>query len=711
MRLGRAFGSLKLRLGLAAVFALALGIGTSTTVLVLRAQADTLADYSALEVAEAVRVARVLSLQVVQQQQALAVLAQQLPPPLVLADSPALRQKLQGLQVLLPMFDSITLVDARGRGILTFDSQGVRPAPIDISDRTYFHRSRTERRPLVSELVVSRVSQEVAVLVTQPLPQDAGLVVGALRLRTRNLLAGLAEGQGNRLAPPAASAHAAGAAEPGEALLVMLTDAHGRVLAHPNPELIGAPMSAEPGLAAAVDRWRQAGAPVEPAGLDVSDSQHLVAVAGVAGPDWLVWRSTPRSTVLAPLARARSETRFWALGLALTLSLALLGLLALLLRPLSKLEARAERLFDPGLDPQAGWPGAGGEIGRLERVLRRVGGERAALEATNHRVLQRLESVMAAAPVGIAFARQGRFELVSHPLCQLLGRDESQLLGQPAQLIFASNEDYLHLQQGLALALDNGQAYSGEWQLLHASGRPFWARLRAQPVDAADPAAGTIWTANDITQEISTRQALEWAAHHDPLTGLANRAAFDERVARLFAALPRSLPAALVLLDLDRFKPINDQHGHAAGDAMLRAVAAVATPRVRPGDLLVRLGGDEFAVVLERCSAEAAQRVAEDLRSAIANLRLPWAEQLLSVDASAGLAMLDEHTPDAAAWVAAADRACYEAKAAGRGRVQGPLAQTAANAAAEAAAVSPADPAAGPAPAAALRLVGDRTPR
>jgi diguanylate cyclase len=656
-RLMRALGSLKFRLGIAAVLALVLGIGITTAVLMQRAETDTLADHATHEAAEAARIARILSLQVVQQQAALALLAQQLQPPLM-ADRARLQQTLQTMPVLLAEFDSITLITAEGRGIFTLDSRGVRATDIDVADRAYFQRARRESRPLVSEPIISRVSNEVVVLLTHPLPYDGGYVVGGLRLRSRDLLAGLADGR---------DAHGHG-----DGPLVLLTDPQGRILAHPDRELISAPISAEPALAGSVERWRAAGAPLEPAGLDLSQGEHLVSVAAVAGADWLVWRNTPRSQVLAPLAHARREALAWAAGLTAALGLALLVWMSLLLRPLARLEERAERLFDGGLDPQAGWPRTGGEIGRLERVLRHVSAERAQLESFNHRVIQRLQSVMAAAPVGIAFTRDRRFELVSRQFCQLLGREEAALLGQPAQQIFVSNEDYLRLGDDLGHAFAAGEVYGGEWQLLRGDGTRIWSRLRAQPVDPAEPQAGTIWTAHDITQEISARQALEWAATHDPLTGLANRAAFDQRVTRLFAALPRSLPAALVVLDLDRFKPINDQHGHAAGDAMLRAIASVAALRVRPGDLLVRLGGDEFAVVLERCSAEAAARVADELRTAIAGVRLPWEGRLLDVDASAGVAMLHDGTADAAAWLAEADRACYAAKAAGRGRVAAP---------------------------------------
>jgi diguanylate cyclase (GGDEF)-like protein/PAS domain S-box-containing protein len=550
------------------------------------------------------------------------------------------------------------------------DAQGIWPATIQVADRGYFSTAMREQRSTISEPVVSRVTQEVVVILTHPLPAQGGLVLGSVRLRSRDLLSGIAD----MADTPGIDNAALGT--PVEAPALVVTDSQARILAHPDKSLISAPLSAEPLFVGALNRWRQAGSPAESSGLEFSDGQRLVAVAGVAGPDWLVWQSTPRAAVLAPLMKARGEAMRWAASLTLGLALALLLLMWRLLHPLSRLEARAERLFDASLDPQAGWPQASGEIGRLERVMRHVSAERAQLEAFNHRVIQRLESVMTAAPVGIAFMRDRRFELVSGEFCQLLGRCEKELLNQPAQLIFGANSDYQRLGAEVHPVFAAGQIYSGEWELLRGDGSRVWARLRAQPVDAREPLAGTIWTAHDITTEISNRQALEWAATHDPLTGLANRAALDRRLAGIFSALPQRLPSALVLVDLDRFKPINDQHGHAAGDAMLRAVSAAAARRVRPGDLLVRLGGDEFVVVLEHCPADVALRVAEDVRHAISSLRLAWEGCQLDVGASAGVAQLTDLMPDAAAWLAAADLACYEAKSAGRGRVcqtpQGP---------------------------------------
>lgn len=251
-----------------------------------------------------------------------------------------------------------------------------------------------------------------------------------------------------------------------------------------------------------------------------------------------------------------------------------------------------------------------------------------------------------------------------------MGHTEAELLGQPAQIIYASNEDYLRLGPEVGAAFQQKRPFVGELRFLHAAWQPFWGRLSGQAIDWGDLGAGTIWTLNDIGDEVATREQLQWAATHDMLTGLANRKALQWRLDHLVAASPREQPSALLLLDLDRFRPINDRHGHAAGDAMLRAVALALSSCLRETDLPVRLGGDEFAVVLERCPADMAARVAENIRSAVAGLRLDWRGESLSVGIIIGVAALAEEFSDAATWLAAADAACYEAKAAGRDTVR-----------------------------------------
>lgn len=155
---------------------------------------------------------------------------------------------------------------------------------------------------------------------------------------------------------------------------------------------------------------------------------------------------------------------------------------------------------------------------------------------------------------------------------------------------------------------------------------------------------------------------LETRVERDPLTAVLNRRGFERELARARSFLRRyGGTAALVYLDLDGFKPINDRHGHAAGDAILKAVAAALIAAVRSSDTVARLGGDEFAVLLWNLSAPAAQHKAVVLERVIADAVIAWEGDSLSVGASAGVAELGaDH--DVAALVARADAAMYARK-------------------------------------------------
>jgi diguanylate cyclase (GGDEF)-like protein len=155
-------------------------------------------------------------------------------------------------------------------------------------------------------------------------------------------------------------------------------------------------------------------------------------------------------------------------------------------------------------------------------------------------------------------------------------------------------------------------------------------------------------------------------ASRDPLPDALNRRAFDAELARCAAS---GRAGALLVLDLDGFKDINDAHGHHAGDELLRVVAGAITRRLRRGDVLCRLGGDEFAVLLPRCEMEEAGRVGADLAALVAGQRFLFDGVERGVTASIGLARVDAGTTPAAL-LAAADRAMYSAKAVGGGRVR-----------------------------------------
>ena len=160
---------------------------------------------------------------------------------------------------------------------------------------------------------------------------------------------------------------------------------------------------------------------------------------------------------------------------------------------------------------------------------------------------------------------------------------------------------------------------------------------------------------------------LEARADVDPLLDILNRRGFDRELARSLAYVQRyATPAALVFIDLDGFKAINDQHGHAAGDALLKAVAAELAAHVRASDTVARLGGDEFAVLMWNVIEAQAAAKAHELETIIGQIGVMHGSAQVSVGASAGIVPLSAAaTPDAI--IDAADKAMYARKKARRG--------------------------------------------
>jgi diguanylate cyclase (GGDEF)-like protein len=155
---------------------------------------------------------------------------------------------------------------------------------------------------------------------------------------------------------------------------------------------------------------------------------------------------------------------------------------------------------------------------------------------------------------------------------------------------------------------------------------------------------------------------LEAMIEVDPLTALLNRRGFERELKRALAYVKRyGAGAALLFIDLDAFKPVNDCHGHAAGDAVLEAVAATLTRHVRASDVVARLGGDEFVVLLWNVTAEAATAKAAALETMIAGAPMRWGAATLTVSASAGVAPIGP-TDTPADLLARADAAMYARK-------------------------------------------------
>jgi diguanylate cyclase (GGDEF)-like protein/PAS domain S-box-containing protein len=207
--------------------------------------------------------------------------------------------------------------------------------------------------------------------------------------------------------------------------------------------------------------------------------------------------------------------------------------------------------------------------------------------------------------------------------------------------------------------------------LITRSGHEVAIQESAAPIcDRQGRVIGAVIVFHDVTKERRLKRALSYQASHDALTGLINRREFDNRLhAAVLSAQRGEGTYALLYIDLDQFKVVNDTCGHQAGDRLLRDVTGLLQSRVRASDTIARLGGDEFGVLLEGCTVEQSTRIAEGVRQAIRDYRFVWGATTLSVGASVGVVQITAETESVANVMSAADIACYAAKDEGRNRV------------------------------------------
>jgi diguanylate cyclase (GGDEF)-like protein/PAS domain S-box-containing protein len=195
----------------------------------------------------------------------------------------------------------------------------------------------------------------------------------------------------------------------------------------------------------------------------------------------------------------------------------------------------------------------------------------------------------------------------------------------------------------------------------------------AAPIrDRAGNLIGAVMVFHDVSKERRLHRALYYQASHDALTGLINRREFENRLTVAVEDARQDVNGrhALLYLDLDQFKLVNDTCGHPAGDLLLKQITGVLQARVRGVDTLARLGGDEFGILLQDCSLDQALRVAENLRQAICDYRFIWQDGGIAVGVSIGIVEITNETPTVASVMSAADVACYSAKDSGRNRVE-----------------------------------------
>ncbi|HUP94691.1 MAG TPA: EAL domain-containing protein [Burkholderiales bacterium] len=209
-------------------------------------------------------------------------------------------------------------------------------------------------------------------------------------------------------------------------------------------------------------------------------------------------------------------------------------------------------------------------------------------------------------------------------------------------------------------------------RLVDRNGRECPIRYSHAPIrNREGRALGMIVVFHDISQIRAMAQQLLWQASHDALTGLVNRREFERRLTELIdTAHTQSREHALMFMDLDNFKAVNDTCGHTAGDELLRQLTSIMLARMRGSDTLARLGGDEFGALLETCPFDQAMRIANAMRETVREFRFVWEDKTFSVGVSIGLVPIAAGSGDVSRVLSVADACCYEAKNKGRDRVQ-----------------------------------------
>lgn len=305
----------------------------------------------------------------------------------------------------------------------------------------------------------------------------------------------------------------------------------------------------------------------------------------------------------------------------------------------------------------------------IRDITERKRAERALREAE-----ERFRTAFEEAPVGMALAGlDGRILQVNRALCEILGYASEQL----DAMMFAS---LLHPDDAMEdgterrrLIAGEVSRYRSERRCMHAGGHPVPVDVSVALVhEPGGEPQHMLIQLHDITERKRFEGQLQYLADHDALTGMYNRRRFEHELDRELAQAARyGLAGALLAIDLDHFKYVNDTLGHSVGDELITKVGRIFAGRLRNTDIIGRLGGDEFAVILPRADEREASLVANSLLAALRDeMRVANADHPRRVTASIGVALFDGTTGTGEEKLVQADIAMYDAKEGGRDRVE-----------------------------------------
>ncbi len=287
---------------------------------------------------------------------------------------------------------------------------------------------------------------------------------------------------------------------------------------------------------------------------------------------------------------------------------------------------------------------------------------------------RRMETILDNAAEGImTFDQNGKIESINKAAEKLFGYTEAEVLGHDISLLIPPGDSrdkrQGYLEHFMRIEIQRLLGHEGEVIGRHKDGSRFPMALKVSQIELDGYPIYTALAA-DISERKAMLDHLKIMAEHDGLTGLYNRSYFQNEMERFFERVKRTgQTCALLYIDLDNFKYVNDTLGHGAGDRVLIEVASILSKRARKTDIIARMGGDEFTVLLFNVNREQALQTADSFRKKLASYRFRQSAETVELGCSIGIALITAQTSGVSKVMSQADLSCHLAKRAGRNRV------------------------------------------
>lgn len=587
-------------------------------------------------------------------------------------DSAALQHELDSQPAFLHQFNAgVYVTDIDGDTLASLPTSAGR-AGINYRDRDYIAGALQAGQPTVGTPVMGRALSAPVFGMGVPVLDAQGEVVGAL--------AGVTElHKANFLDQVTQNAF-------GKSGYILLVNARNRTIITSSDRKRIMEKLPEPGVNPLIDRYisgvEETGTTVNPHGIEVLASSRQLAVN-----DWYVVVAMPTEEALAPFYKLERRNELAAILMTLLVGVLTWQLMRRQLRPVHQAISQLTMLSEGSLPLQALEVGRGDEIGRLiagfNRLLHVVAEREGELRKSEHKLSTILDNINSH-----VFLKdtEGRYLFANRYTCEMFGAPLEEVVGQTDARFFDA-ESLDQIRRNDRMVLDEGKVVRTEEVNLRGPGKQpqSFLTIKLPLRDEAGNVYALCGISTDISDYKSREREMRQQAFHDELTSLPNRRLLFDRLDLAIAASRRSeLYGALLFIDLDNFKPLNDSRGHEAGDLLLTEVARRLQKCVREVDTVARLGGDEFVVMVQNLDADGERSraqigiIAEKIHAALSEpYRMHLKDEkghLMAIEhhctASVGVCLFHSDEQSAEDILRRADQAMYAVKESGRNGIQ-----------------------------------------